>query len=138
MKQTTRLPVQFSDYDVLGHVNSTTYLRYMETSRVQLMDRISTCEPWYKVPLVVVAARCEYQRAIHKADLVQVDVWTSRIGGRSWDLDYEISTEETGVSAIGRTTQVAFDHGLGRVVSIDDDLRTRLEAYQESPLDFRA
>jgi len=67
---------------------------------------------------------------------VTVLCWVSRIGDRSWDLDYTVSTGRVEF-AIGRTTQVGYNYKSRRTVKISEKLRKSLEKYAGKPLKFR-
>jgi acyl-CoA thioesterase FadM len=53
-----------------------------------------------------------------------VKMWTSRIGGKSWDFDYEIKDAKTGVVyATAKTVQVAYDYQLEKSDILDGELK---------------
>ena len=41
---TTHIPIRWGDMDAMGHVNNTTYFRYLETCRIDWM-RAAGCMP---------------------------------------------------------------------------------------------
>ncbi len=107
MKFSIDLPVQFRDIDVMGHVNNATYLQYMETARVELARSLGQVREG------------------------------SRIGDRSWDLDYSIHGPRKAEYAIGRTTQVAYDYKARSAAKISGKLKRELAKYVGLPLKFR-
>ena len=90
MKFSIELPVQFRDIDVMGHVNNATYLQYMETSRAELARRLGLVTSGFRPSFIVASARAEFKKPIRDERRITVSVWVSRIGDRSWDLDYSI------------------------------------------------
>ncbi len=133
-----RLNVRFRDLDALGHVNSGVYIAYMETARVAFASELFSNEPWYRVPLILASARCEYKRAIEQPVALEVKHCVSRVGASSWDLDYAIEDEGGNVYAIGRTTQVWYDYDEGESGPIPAEAREALEAELGEPLELRA
>ncbi len=137
MKFSIELPVQFRDIDVMGHVNNATYLQYMETARVELARRLGLVTNGFRASFIVASARCEFKKPIRDERRITVSVWVSRIGDRSWDLDYSTRGPRRVEFAVGRTTQVAYDYKTRSAVKISGKLRRELGKYVEAPLKFR-
>ncbi len=137
MKFSIELPVQFRDIDVMGHVNNATYLQYMETSRVELARRLGQVTRGFCPGFIIASARCEFKKPIRDERMITVSVWVSRIGDRSWDLDYSIHGPKGAEYAVGRTTQVAYDYKTRAAVQISGKLKRKLARYIEASLKFR-
>jgi len=121
----------------MGHVNNATYLQYMETARVELARRLGLVTNGFRASFIVASARCEFKKPIRDERRITVSVWVSRIGDRSWDLDYSIRGPRRVEFAVGRTTQVAYDYKTRSAVKISGKLRRELGKYVEAPLKFR-
>jgi acyl-CoA thioester hydrolase len=137
VKFSIELPVQFRDIDVMGHVNNATYLQYMETARVELARRLGQVTEGFRASFIVASARCEFRKPIRDERLITVSVWVSRIGDRSWDLDYSIHGPRGVEYAFGRTTQVAYDYKTRLATQISGKLKRKLARYLEAALKFR-
>jgi acyl-CoA thioester hydrolase len=137
LKFTIDLPVQFRDIDVMGHVNNATYLQYMETARVELARSFGLVREGFRTGFIIASARCEFKKPIRDERRITVSVWVSRIGDRSWDLDYSIRGPRRVEYAIGRTTQVAYDYNSRSAVEISGKFKTKLAMHVEAPLKFR-
>jgi acyl-CoA thioester hydrolase len=136
VKVRIELPVQFRDIDRMGHVNHAVYLQYMETARVELARRLGMIRDVSSSSFIVATAHCEYKKPIRDEPRVTVSCWVSRIGERSWDLDYTVNAGRVEF-AIGRTTQVGYDYDTRRTVRISEKLKKRLRKYAGKPLKFR-
>jgi acyl-CoA thioester hydrolase len=137
LKFSIDLPVQFRDIDVMGHVNNATYLQYMETARVELARKLGQVREGFRAGFIVASARCEFKKPIRDERRITVSVWVSRIGERSWDLDYSIRGPRKAEYAIGRTTQVAYDYKTRTAVQISGKLKRKLAKYVEASIKFR-
>jgi acyl-CoA thioester hydrolase len=137
VKLSIRLPVQFRDIDRMGHVNHAVYLQYMETARVELARRLDMIRDTSSSSFIVGTAHVEYKKPIRDERQVRVSCWVSRIGERSWDLDYTVRGLRRVEFTIGRTTQICYDYGSRSTTRISERLRERLKRYQERPLSFR-
>src|SRR3989442_5835205 len=137
VKFSIELPVQFRDIDVMGHVNNATYFQYMETARVELARRLGQLTDGIRPGFIVASARCEFKKPIRDERRITVSVLVSRIGDRSWDLDYSIHGPKRVEYAIGRTTQVAYDYKTRSAVQISGKLKKELAKHVEAPVKFR-
>jgi acyl-CoA thioester hydrolase len=137
VKFSIELPVQFRDLDVMGHVNNATYLQYMETARVELARSLGLVRDGFRSSFIVASARCEFKKPIRDERRITVSVWVSRIGDRSWDLDYSVRGARGVEFAVGRTTQVAYDYNARSAVRISGKLKRGLAKHVEAPLKFR-
>jgi len=137
LKFSIDLPVQFRDIDVMGHVNNATYLQYMETVRVELARTLGQVREGFRPGFIIASARCEFKKPIRDERRINVSVWVSRIGVRSWDLDYSIRGPRGVQYAVGRTTQVAYDYKTRSAAKISGKLKRELAKYVEAPVKFR-
>jgi len=137
VKFSIELPVQFRDIDVMGHVNHATYLQYMETARVELARSLGQVTEGFRSRFILASARCEFKKPITDERRITVTVWVSRIGDRSWDLDYSIHGPRRAEYAIGRTTQVAYNYKTRSAVQISRKLKRDLAKHLGTPLKFR-
>jgi acyl-CoA thioester hydrolase len=137
VKFSIELPVQFRDIDVMGHVNHATYLQYMETARVELARSLGQVKKGFRSSFILASARCEFKKPITNERRITVTVWVTRIGDRSWDLDYSIHGPRRVEYAVGRTTQVAYDYKTRSVVQISGKLKRELAKHVDQPVKFR-
>src|SRR5207245_1008279 len=126
------LPVQFRDIDVMGHVNHATYLQYMETARVELARSLGQVTEGFRSSFILASARCEFKKPIIDERRITVSVWVSRIGDRSWDLDYSIHGPRRVEFEVGRTTQVSYDYKNRSAVQIHRQLKKELTRSRAS------
>jgi acyl-CoA thioester hydrolase len=137
VKLSIELPVQFRDIDVMGHVNNATYFQYMETARVELARKLGQVTGGFRGSFIVASARCEFRKPIRDERRITVSVWVSRIGGRSWDLDYSIHGPRGVEYAFGRTTQVAYNYKTRSAIQISGQLKRKLAKHRGTSLQFR-
>lgn len=131
--------VRFRDLDPLNHVNSSVYFSYMEHARVEFLIQEAGARSAAELPIILASARVEYRKPLAGSRRVTVRMWVSRIGGKSWDFDYQVLDAADGtVFAEGRTVQVAYSYKEPASVPIPDELRQLLERHQDKPIDLRA
>jgi len=113
--------VRFRDCDSLGHVNNAVYLTYLEEARVDLRNEFGF--DWTQMIL----ARCEidFRDQVSVGEVVEVIMWPTRVGNKSFDLAYELKVGDRLV-AEAKTVLVAFDYERGESVPLRDDWRKLL------------
>jgi acyl-CoA thioester hydrolase len=81
-----RETVRFRDVDALGHVNNAVYLTYLEQARVAFLS------PHDIDYTQMILARCEidFRAQVSISELVEIALWPSRIGNKSFELAYEM------------------------------------------------
>ena len=105
--------VRFNDIDGMGHVNNALYLTYLEHCRMRFFTEVAGSKSERDFPFILAHAALDYKAPIKMGSQPQVKMWTSRIGGKSWDFDYEIKDRRTAIIyATGKTVQVAYDYQL--------------------------
>ena len=121
----------------MGHVNHATYLQYMETARVELARSLGQVRKGFRSSFILASARCEFKKPITNERRITVTVWVTRIGDRSWDLDYSIHGPRRVEYAVGRTTQVAYDYKTRSAVQVSGKLKRKLAKHVDPPVKFR-
>lgn len=102
-----KIPIQirFTDIDLLGHVNSATYMTYFELARVRYFDQLEHALKidWATMSFVVAKVEMEYKQQVLIDDKIHAYVWISRIGTKSYDMTCSIVREDKD----GMETEVA-------------------------------
>jgi len=126
---THHVQMRFSDADLLGHVNNARFLTYLEDARIGLLRDLIQEEVDSPVGLIVGRIEIDYRRPLTLSDEpVDVDVWVSRIGSKSFTLDYAI--RQFGVCAANaRTVIVGLDYSTGVTRVLSDRERELLGTW---------
>jgi acyl-CoA thioester hydrolase len=84
------------------------------------------------IPQIMLKTSCEYVRPAKWGETLQVSALITRLGTKSFDIDYVISLagNEKDVIARGASTHVAYDYETERTVPLSDAFRTRVQQYQ--------
>ena len=109
----TPVQVRFQDVDMAGHVHHGVYASYFETARIPFLGQfIPANHDWSREGLVLARLETDYRGAVHLRDHVEVETWCSRLGERSFDLDYALFVTRDGERRLcteGRTVMVGYD-----------------------------
>ena len=119
--------VRFRDLDAMGHVNNAVFLTYIESARVAFLQHLGAAATLEDMSIIVARIEIDFRAPVGFGDEVDISVRTSRFGGKSFDLDYELRVEDL-VVAEAKSVLVAYDYGKGEAVELPDEWREKLAA----------
>lgn len=119
--------VRWADMDSYGHVNNAKYFTYCETARMQYFEAIGIgVEVLARQPNLgpaVVRAECNFRRQVHHPAELEVGVRASKIGGRTFTLEYGLFHQGTDeLAADGASVCVWVDYEAEKALPIPDEL----------------
>lgn len=127
-----KLDIRWSDMDEMRHVNNAVYLTYFEQARVYYFHE--ACQwNWKEIGAILANAHVDYLRPVVFPNDTYVYVRTSRLGNKSFEVSYMITSVVKGVEELtttGSTTMVMFDYKTNSSVPMPDHLRERLSNYE--------
>ena len=123
------IAIRFRDIDALDHVNHAVVLTYAETLRCDWFQEVAGYPSMANLPFIIASAHVEYKAPIAKSDPVEIAMWVSRFGTKSWDFDYEVRHAKTkAVYAAVKTVQVGYDYKARKSAAVPPPLRRLLES----------
>ena len=129
------IPLRWGDFDALGHVNNVTYFEYMQDARVSLVHEFGSDKSSLKeIGHLVAHNEIDYIRPIGMNDVtIAVDLWISRFGGASYDVQYEVLDGTGAVCARAKSVMVTVDMATEAVIRIPDGVREAMSRFFEEP-----
>jgi acyl-CoA thioester hydrolase len=127
-----KLDIRWSDMDEMRHVNNAVYLTYFEQARVYYFHEACQWD-WKAIGAILANAHVDYLKPVVFPNPTYVYVRTSRLGTKSFEVKYLITSEVNGVEELtttGYTTMVMFDYKLNKSVLMPDYLKERLTNYE--------
>ena len=123
------IPVAWGEMDAFGHLNHTTYFRYMETARIHYFEKLDLPDFLGRNPVgpILGAISCRFRAPLTYPDRVTVGVKVTDIGEDRFIMAYAIFSHrlET-LASEGESTIVCFDYGAKRRAAVPDHLRRRI------------
>lgn len=130
---TEQIKPRFNDLDPFQHVNNAIFTTYLEVGRVALFRKIRSELNNQGLTFILARLEIDYVSPIFFESKVEVKTWVSRIGTKSFDLNYHLYDYESGKTyAKGKSIQVRFDYSRQQSIPIDDELRMYLEKHLEN------
>ena len=131
---TVEFPVHWAEMDALGHVNHARMITWMETARIALFDRIGLGSVGQaKLGPILANINVDYQAPIHYPATVVSKTRISKMGRKSFTMEYEIALAQAPEQALttGTTVIVLYDYQNQSTVEIPDNLRDAIEALHQ-------
>ncbi|MFW2355630.1 acyl-CoA thioesterase [Hydrogenophaga sp.] len=128
------IPIRWGDMDAMGHVNNTTYFRYLETIRIEWMRSIG-CQPdpQGEGP-VIVNAFCTFHKQLEFPGEVIATMFASDVGRSSFETWCTLtrSDDPETVYASGGATTVWVNFPQQKSAPMPERLRALLQAQSSS------
>lgn len=127
------IQMRWNDMDALGHVNNGLYVTYFEMARGHYMPTACKGWDWHKHMFLIGSVQVDFLRELKLTDQnTRVHVRTSKLGGKSFVLEYLITSEKNSelfIHATGSTVQVMFDMTTRTTIEIPDWVRKGLRGF---------
>tara|TARA_B100000780_G_scaffold253225_1_gene200736 strand:- start:913 stop:1338 length:426 start_codon:yes stop_codon:yes gene_type:complete len=124
------IQMRWNDLDALGHVNNGIYVTYFEIARGIFMLKACPDWDWHKDMFLIGNVNVDFKKEmLLSAQDARVHVRTAKMGGKSFVLEYAITSQkgdQTIVHATGTTTQIMFDMKTRSTIEIPDWVRKSL------------
>lgn len=119
----------------MGHVNNANYLTYIEYARIKYFEDVVGSEVKWSHQLGVILARVEidYKAPVFLRDSIFVYTRCSRLGTKSFTLDWLIVREKEGreeIVAQGNAVLVCYDYENEKTIALPDAQRTKIQSYE--------
>ncbi len=131
------MQVRFGDLDAMGHVNNAVYFTYFEVARTSYMRQLGFESPGEGRPMsdlfpyILAEASCRFLAPISLGQAIVLHARTTRMGTKSFDLEFLVTDGSTGAAlAVGRTVQVFYDYEAHSSVAVPAAVRARIEALE--------
>jgi len=127
----TRFRVPFCDIDMLQHVNNAAYVVWAETARCVYFDEVLKESLTGANGMIVAKLDVSYERALTYREHVAIGCRVTRIGRKSFDVLFEVWSEDTNLrAATCHTTLVAFNFETKSSVAVPQKWREIIAAHE--------
>lgn len=122
------VPIAWGDMDAFGHVNNTVFIRWFETARIALCERLGlTVDRPEGIGPILATVTCDYVAPVEYPATVVTRAKVTNIGGRSIGVEHVVTIGGTTV-ARGTAVMVLFDYANGESVAVPNEIRDAVEA----------
>ena len=135
----TEIPVLWGDLDSFSHVNNIIYLKWCETSRVELFRKmwdIKTLDTenvllGSGIGPILANFNCNYRVPIEYPDVIYIKTRISHIGNSSFGIEHELYSKNNKNKIIfeGSSVVVMVNYQDGSKFQLDDKMKKVLESF---------
>lgn len=120
------IPIRWGDMDALGHVNNTTYFRYLESGRVDWLRSLNCSMDAKDEGVVVVNAFCNFYKQLEYPGDVLLKMYVSDPGRTTFETwaTMERADQPGVIYAAGGATTIWVDVANKKARNLPDWLRT--------------
>jgi len=132
-RHSTSIQVRFADVDAMNHVNNAKYLTYIESARIGYFREVLAKGMHAAPGFILAKATVDFILPIALHDEIKVMTRCSRIGNKSFDLEYEIvrlNPSPQAIVAKAQTVLVGYDYQTQQTIQIPDEWKKRMEEYE--------
>ncbi|MBY7144271.1 acyl-CoA thioesterase [Virgibacillus sp. NKC19-3] len=123
------IKVRFGETDMLGHINNTSYFKYMEETRIEFLQTWGADFRSGQFTFILASAKCDFIRQGYFGQTLEVDTKVVKIGRTSVTLSTEMVEKESGdMIAKGEATVVYFDVRKQKPTVIPERMKSNIEA----------
>ena len=127
----TPIQVRFSDTDMLGHVNNSSYNQFFDIGRYEcLIKTFGGLTNWKGKTLVVVHIETDYLKPVFLETKINVETQITEVGNRSLKMHQQIVSDKGDVMVKSMSIMSAFDVSTEQSFIIPDEWRNRVEQDQ--------
>jgi len=117
------VPVRFKDIDVGGHAHHSHALVYFEEARSAYWERVTGRCGVEAVDYILAEISVRYRGRILWPQTLRVGVRTTRLTRKTFEMEYEVWSEDGTVLASGASTQIMYDYDRGRTMGVPAEHR---------------
>lgn len=133
-RHATPMTVRFGDLDAMGHLNNAKYFTYTEQARIEYVRQVCGWDgDWQTLGMILAKTTMDFKKPVVYGDNVTVYTRCSRLGGKSFDLEYVLVRGADEEVARGVSVMVAFDYAIQQTIAVPDSWRERMMAYEPTP-----
>ncbi len=119
--------MRFSDLDGMGHVNNAVFLTYLEQARLAWFQSYGEEESMPLTDIILARTEIDFRSPLVFGETVSVGLRPSRLGTKSFELDYELRVGER-IVAEARSVIVGYDYHAGHSTEVPERWRRRIES----------
>ncbi|WP_037317568.1 thioesterase family protein [Salegentibacter sp. Hel_I_6] len=125
------LRIDWSDLDMYKHVNNISFMRYMQSGRVNFWEASGIYEMYEdsNMGTMLVSTHCDFKKSLYYPGKTIVKTKLDFIKNSSFGLKHLILNEALEICAEGKDIVVCYDFEKDETFKIPEDLRTKLSQF---------
>jgi acyl-CoA thioester hydrolase len=119
--------VRYRDLDAFGHVNNAVFLTYLEEARNAFLAHLGLVRTVADIRMILARTEIDFRSPLGLGEEVDVGVRASRLGTKSFELEYELRSAGR-IVAEAKAVLVTYDYEKNAPMPVPDEWRERMAA----------
>lgn len=126
-----QLRIDWSDLDMYKHVNNISFMRYMQSGRVNFWEASGIYKMYENSNMgtMLVSTHCDFKKSLYYPGKAIVKTKLDFIKNSSFGLRHLILDETNEICAEGKDVVVCYDFDKDKTFKIPEDLREKLSEF---------
>jgi len=127
-----KLRIDWSELDFFGHVNNVSIFKYIQSSRVKYLDKISLTKLHRETQIgpILASCKCDFKRPLFFPGQIIIQSRVNFIKNTSFGICYQIIDDNSQISAEAQDIIVVFDFNRNKKVQISQKIRRQIEKLE--------
>ena len=129
------LNIEWGDMDALQHVNNIEYFKYFQVARIAYFEKINSDSVFgeTRISLILASTQCKFIYPLAYPDSITVGVRVDTMADQYFTMKYAVvSHKHQRLAAIGDAKVVVFDYVNNKKVSIPNEIRKTIIAFEKA------
>ncbi len=129
----TTVQTRFNDFDMLGHLNNSIYLQFMDLAKVSYFEAVTGAPLNLKgIGVVVVNINVSFFSPAYFGEKLAVVTTCTKISRRSFNLEQRVVNPESGdVKCVATTVMASFDPATATSPELDPEWTEALRRFDD-------
>jgi len=123
--------IDWSDLDLLGHVNNIAFSRFFQAARVEYCGHIGlNVFQGMKTGPILAASRVQFVAQLFFPGSVRILTRLKKVGGTSIVMEHALYDDKGTLCAFSEDVVVRYDFVAGTKIPLGDEIREKIAAYE--------
>ncbi len=130
-KLSLSLCIDWSDLDIYEHVNNVSYMRYLQSGRVNFWEATGIYDHYKNSDrgTMLVSTKCDFKKSLFYPGNAVIKTRLAFIGNKSFGLEHIILNDKEEICAIGKDVVVCFNFRQKETFPVPDWLREKISEF---------
>jgi acyl-CoA thioester hydrolase len=132
------LRIDWSDLDVLGHVNNLQIMKYVQAARVNYLEKVGVSQTHteQKIGAILASIHTQFKQPLFYPGNVTIFSRVEYIKTSSFKIHYEIFNDKNELAAEAQDILVLYDFNKKHKLTIPTEIRQKIELIENKSFDF--
>lgn len=130
-KLSLEIRIDWSDLDMYEHVNNVSYMRYLQSGRVNFWESSGIHAEYHKTNqgAMLVSTKCDFKKSLYYPGKAIIKTKLDFIGTKSFGIKHLVLNEKGEVCAEGQDVVVYFDFNENKTIPVPEKIKEQISRF---------